>query len=180
MRVAKALLAAAAAAIALAGTTTTRAQTPVYVKVTAAGLGPLYPELPQVYFVFSVTNNLGGTNKIYEFDPDALVVYFIGAPAGFEPEFGPPSYWIDNDYGTAIGPGQTGYFSGILYNYPIPSSFQWGVSVENSASDTNPVFFSGVVETNVPELSSWAMMLLGFAGLGFAGYGAHRRGAAST
>ena len=30
----------------------------------------------------------------------------------------------------------------------------------------------------VPEISTWAMMLLGFAGLGFAGYRASRRGAA--
>jgi hypothetical protein len=27
-----------------------------------------------------------------------------------------------------------------------------------------------VVSTSVPEPSTWAMMLLGFAGLGFAGY----------
>ncbi len=30
----------------------------------------------------------------------------------------------------------------------------------------------------VPEISTWAMMLLGFAGLAFAGYRASRRGAA--
>jgi hypothetical protein len=27
----------------------------------------------------------------------------------------------------------------------------------------------------VPELSTWAMMALGFAGLGFAGYRSHKR-----
>jgi hypothetical protein len=32
-------------------------------------------------------------------------------------------------------------------------------------------------DTNVPEPASWVMMLLGFAGLGFVGYRASRRGA---
>jgi hypothetical protein len=34
-----------------------------------------------------------------------------------------------------------------------------------------------IAGTAVPEPSSWAMMLVGFAGLGFAGYRASRRSA---
>jgi hypothetical protein len=34
--------------------------------------------------------------------------------------------------------------------------------------------------TAVPEPPTWAMMLLGFAGLGFAGYRASRRAAATS
>jgi hypothetical protein len=34
--------------------------------------------------------------------------------------------------------------------------------------------------TGIPELSTWAMMLLGFTGLGFAGYRAARKSAAAT
>jgi hypothetical protein len=33
----------------------------------------------------------------------------------------------------------------------------------------------GVTLTAIPEASTWAMMLLGFAGLGFAGYRASRK-----
>lgn len=36
----------------------------------------------------------------------------------------------------------------------------------------------GMVATTVPEPSSWVMMLLGFAGLGFAGYRSSRKGIA--
>jgi hypothetical protein len=37
---------------------------------------------------------------------------------------------------------------------------------------------TGYVGGVVPELSTWAMMLLGFAGLGFAGYRASRKSVA--
>jgi hypothetical protein len=37
-----------------------------------------------------------------------------------------------------------------------------------------------VTSTSAPELSTWAMLLLGFAGLGFAGYRASRRTAGAA
>ena len=37
-----------------------------------------------------------------------------------------------------------------------------------------------VTTSSIPEPSSWAMMLIGFAGLGFAGYRAKRKGRASN
>jgi hypothetical protein len=36
--------------------------------------------------------------------------------------------------------------------------------------DVGNILFSVQVSTSVPEVSTWGMMLLGFAGLGFAGY----------
>jgi hypothetical protein len=48
-----------------------------------------------------------------------------------------------------------------------------GLSFENS-----PYFVTLTVSTAVPELSTWAMMIVGFAGLGFAGYRPSRKGAA--
>jgi hypothetical protein len=45
---------------------------------------------------------------------------------------------------------------------PIGNGFDLGVALSNS----------------VPEPSTWAMMLVGFAGLGFVSYRASRRGAA--
>jgi hypothetical protein len=47
-----------------------------------------------------------------------------------------------------------------------------GLSFENS-----PYFITLTVTTAVPELSTWAMLLLGFAGLGFAGYRKSRKDA---
>ena len=48
-------------------------------------------------------------------------------------------------------------------------------------ADMSGVTYSGTVTVgNVPETSTWAMMALGFAGLGDAGYRASRRAAAAT
>jgi hypothetical protein len=41
--------------------------------------------------------------------------------------------------------------------------------------ETSPYFITLTVATAVPERSTWAMMLVGFAGLGFAGYRNARR-----
>ena len=70
------------------------------------------------------------------------------------------------------------------------SSFEvTGIGVANGLSPTNPTAFvtaltfegTGMftgnmtpIAVNVPEPSTWAMMLIGFAGLGFAAYRAHR------
>jgi PEP-CTERM motif len=55
-----------------------------------------------------------------------------------------------------------------------------GTYVENWGSGATADSFTVVVEgaaSPVPEPASWAMMLVGFAGLGFAGFHASRRGA---
>jgi hypothetical protein len=53
---------------------------------------------------------------------------------------------------------------------------------ENKTGECSEFFTSptsvGFVLTSVPEPSTWAMMLVGFAGLGFAGYRASRRAVA--
>jgi hypothetical protein len=65
----------------------------------------------------------------------------------------PTGYW--NLWGTSPG-NYSLWESAGSYNYPIEESGTLSVAA-------------------VPELSTWVMMLLGFAGLGFAGY--RRRGA---
>jgi hypothetical protein len=48
-------------------------------------------------------------------------------------------------------------------------------------ADMSGVTYSGTVTVgSVPETSTWAMMVIGFAGLGYAGYRASRRAAAAT
>ncbi|MGC1559082.1 MAG: PEP-CTERM sorting domain-containing protein, partial [Bradyrhizobium sp.] len=44
-----------------------------------------------------------------------------------------------------------------------------GFTISNSGSETFEVVLTPTV-VSVPESSTWAMMLLGFAGLGFVGY----------
>ena len=46
----------------------------------------------------------------------------------------------------------------------------------NADADGSLALFDDVkLSTNVPEPSTWAMVLIGFAGLGFVGYRASRR-----
>lgn len=40
--------------------------------------------------------------------------------------------------------------------------------------------YEAIVNVNVPEPSTWAMMMIGFAGLGYAGYRSSRKRAASV
>lgn len=54
----------------------------------------------------------------------------------------------------------------------------FGVAVATSAISEN--YVAGGVTANLPEPSTWAMLLFGFAGLGFAGYRRSRRAAASA
>ena len=69
----------------------------------------------------------------------------------------PGGYW--NLWGTS--PGNYSLWESVgSYNYPIEESGTLSVAA-------------------VPELSTWAMMLTGFAGLGFASYRASRRTAAA-
>ena len=70
MKLAKAVLGAAVAGIALAGSTATRAEPPVYVTLKES-LPCCYGGPQQVFYVFSVTNDLGGANKIYQFEAKA-------------------------------------------------------------------------------------------------------------
>jgi PEP-CTERM motif len=127
---------------------------------------------PQDYYFFSVTNNLSGGDRIYQFiaafGPFGPAIV-IGGPTGFDvPDAFTPS-WTDDDYNSAIAPGETGYFEAFTYADYIPPSIPWGVSVESGPNGEGTVLFEGAAET-IPEPSTWAMMLLGFTGLGLAGY----------
>ena len=62
------------------------------------------------------------------------------------------------------------------------NSFTFGADFTNANSQgVFPAFSSGVIGTIVaiPEPATWATMLVGFAGLGFVGYGRSRKHAAS-
>jgi hypothetical protein len=80
-------------------------------------------------------------------------------------------------------------FAGMPYVYKFSSSyiayannFEFGITNPTNTYDTTYgnayVSFSTLRVSEVPESSTWAMMLIGFAGLGFAGYRAPRTSAA--
>jgi hypothetical protein len=87
--------------------------------------------------------------------------------------------------GNGTAPSDVGfYFDGapVVYINPVPSQgyTEYTAYVTGTGSDTFSVGFRNdpsfdaidnlAVAAAVPELSTWAMMALGFAGLGFAGY----------
>jgi hypothetical protein len=100
-----------------------------------------------------------------------------------------------NDHGFAVGDyvDSAGNMHGLLFNSVLdvfttidaPGGF--GTTTLNGINDLNQIvgFYvtgsvtNGLLITGVPEPSTWAMMALGFATLGFAGYRKARRGGAA-
>ena len=72
-----------------------------------------------------------------------------------------------------IAGGETVNFwsNGVLTPGGAPD---YGVAV--ATSDLASDYVAGGVTASVPEPSTWSMMLLGFTGLGFAGYRSARKG----
>jgi hypothetical protein len=94
----------------------------------------------------------------------------------------------DADYLNICGPGSnicskgiqayedTEGFSGVPFSTPVVAALYGTYSVDPSIDLTDVTYVSGdgVVSgrpaPSVPEPSTWAMMIVGFAGLGYAGY----------
>lgn len=141
---------------------------------------------------FSVTNNIGGANSIYFFGVQVGQTNVTGSPAGW----GFNSY--DTPWNNSpLGGSSTTYdntwcctFDGILNGQTLTgfevtvnsgtalSSIRWFAFASNG-TDTNSdghfdgpfnPGFEGVSVSAVPESSTWAMMILGFAGVGFVAF----------
>ncbi|MBL8587655.1 MAG: PEP-CTERM sorting domain-containing protein [Methylobacteriaceae bacterium] len=69
--------------------------------------------------------------------------------------------------GTVTVDGATALHFGTPFSSTAPLSIQWGPSGYNVGID-NVAFRVEAVSGGVPEPSTWAMMLIGFAGLGWA------------
>lgn len=76
-------------------------------------------------------------------------------------------------------PGGDATIDGSLTNgrwtFTDPSNDIISITVSNGTEISTNSFEIAQIATSVPEPSTWAMMLLGFAGLGFAGYRQTRR-----
>jgi hypothetical protein len=137
----------------------------------------------------------------FVFGPVSNTTYSVGpitSPNGFwqvaiptiiETKDSPDSVSLSGSI-TAMNTGTSGPFSftfDALSVQPIPAIFETSGNESFSAAiafaaDGNQMlgYGLGVGAGIVPEPSTWAMILLGFAGLGWAGYRASRRTAAAA
>jgi hypothetical protein len=149
---------------------------------------------PGVYFFASSAELTGELTLNSEGDPDAAFVFQIGSTlttaSASDIKFinganGAEVFW---QVGSSATLGTTTQFSGSIVA-KASISFDTGANIAcgraialtgavtlegddigTGGCDSPPGGSSGGPPTTVPEPSTWAMMLLGFAGLGFAGY----------
>jgi hypothetical protein len=88
-------------------------------------------------------------------------------------KIGPHTY-VDSIY--ILGTWTAG--SGVSVTGPDAASLSFSLTQTNVGAISNSASFSVPPAEGAPEPSTWAMMALGFAGLGFAGYRTKRNGAA--
>jgi hypothetical protein len=170
----------------------------------SALLGPAQGARASVIFDWSYAGNNGGpvsASGTVTTTPDGVGVYQVTAITGERngvPITGLATYAGDdqlvytpaaNLYGVDAAvdyPGLAYEVGGVAYNvyyFPLPytnTDSYWcggyGYCEVGPSSEGIP---SGIVTsftlTAVPEPSTWAMMIFGFAGLGFAGYRASRK-----
>jgi hypothetical protein len=70
------------------------------------------------------------------------------------------------------------FAGGSVTDTVIDLGSNFGPDIDLTINGFGDIAFGGAVEA-VPEPSTWAMMLIGFAGLGFAGYRRARAGHAT-
>ena len=108
--------------------------------------------------------------------------------------FGPPTEIVSNAvlYSGSGSPSYVGFFKWSYYRqYPDDKSDLWGIPIwpggpwnnfykTTTTPGTSSYALAGFIQTSVPEPSTWAMMLAGFAGLALIGYRASRKRAAAA
>jgi PEP-CTERM motif len=119
---------------------------------------------------------------------------------GYDGATGPGNFGDDGSFPNSLGLGDSVGIAGAFGEVAVPFGYNSGDPLRSSAVWFNQSFAkmgidtgtyvwtwgtgdnadSFTVEIAVPEPSSWAMMLVGFAGLGIVGYRATRRTAAAA
>jgi hypothetical protein len=104
-----------------------------------------------------------------------------GGPVGVDASGVLPTLFVPSGYmsGTVLSASST--FDGTIASLGLKPGtyvYTWGSSPSLPSEDGSlTVVITGTTGT-IPEPATWTMMLLGFAGLGFAGYRAARKSAA--
>ena len=116
------------------------------------------------YRGFSGPGNFGGGHP-------QLGTSGTGASVGIDAAFGSPANFLDvpANYNSDTSLTSTLIFAGETFkSLDLRSgAYEW---TWGSGPDQNFTLVIATLGAAVPESSTWAMMLLGFAGLGFAGY----------
>lgn len=121
-----------------------------------------------ICYFYSVINNLADDYRIVEFGASPGPFQFE-SPPGFSIVVG-SNNWIDDDYNTAIAPGQSGVFGSLDHGFKPDLFVSWDAIAEGNPSKNEPDLQFGGTLATVPEPSTWVIMVLGFAGLGFVGW----------
>jgi hypothetical protein len=133
------------------------------------GYGP-YDGVEDTYL--GVVNNSGGTvlslnlssngAPIFGFDGDGLAAY--GAPTPYDGNgYGGPLGYFTNISGS-LQSGTINFTGGLANGATTYFSLEYPLSAADFTGG------GGGITPGVPEASTWAMMLIGFASLGFASY----------
>lgn len=143
---------------------------------------------------YLIDASIGGNNEIIPYCPGGCLSDYVSPLYSFEAgdtvDFGTLSLEIST-VPSRTGPSQTimgayavsfGPFAGV-YALPLPSTasstslpvtetleFSFSVDTEIQIAWNDAVYTSPSLESAVPEPSTWAMLLIGFAGIGFAGW----------
>jgi hypothetical protein len=157
---------------------------PTEVHFTIAGFEPSIPtttfELPlnptPDYYSLGIRGEAAGDVSIYN-----IPAISVGSPI----EIGAVFYGAKNGGvgGLIIGiaPYYLLYFNQLYYGPENSPTFDLWVFAESNGTVTITAIPDPILDpskiTGVPEPSTWAMMLIGFGGLGFAAYRSRRKGA---
>ena len=118
----------------------------------------------------SLPESSGGSPSAYMFSPD-VVVAAGDQYVAFLSTFGVAGVHTDTTMPFSSGPSLVPGIDEMVFRNNYADSSGWGGFGGN-------VQFSATFTTAVPEPSTWAMMILGFAGIGFMGYRRKQQGPA--
>ncbi len=120
---------------------------------------------------------IAGTTATWEWatGPLAGTIFWNKGPVAGEFAAWDPVYALGKVHDTAHpdSPGSSALYINSWFRPYFTSAYPWAVPGGISAGGNSGFLVEYSV---VPEPSTWAMMLVGFAGLGFAGYRANRPG----
>ena len=83
--------------------------------------------------------------------------------------------WLATDtvphaYPAPFSFSSNGKWTQVSFDFGVTSSAPFGIKLEDFTGVPGDTFFQNISVSAVPETSTWAMMILGFGGLGFMAY----------